>query len=368
MKGKGFFFFLWMMVFLACGNTKEEISTKKRRIPDDFLKGMDISFVPEIENRGGVYRKNGQERDFFDILDEAGINTVRIRLWHSHPGGESSLEKAVALARRAKQRGMKILLDFHYSDTWADPGNQSKPAAWSHLEYEELKKAIKQYTYEAISLCMKEGVYPDFVQVGNEISSGFLWDIGRIGGVYDTNWNRFAELLKNAIEGVREADKSLRIKIILHHHAGSDYGSMDWFFGHITLYGVPYDIIGVSYYPFFSHASLASLKHTLLAIASRYHKPLFVLETAYPWTTDYADNLHNVFGEKDFLLSDYPATPEGQKKYLYDFLWEMYLTGCIGVIYWGGEWISLPGYGSMWENMALFDFEGDALPALFTRW
>ncbi len=368
MKWKGFCLVFWELVMLACSSARQDPPAREQGLPDDFIKCLDVSFVPEIEARGGLYRKNGQVRDFFDIIHEAGINTVRIRLWHSHPSGESSVEKAIALAQRAKQRGMKILLDFHYSDTWADPGNQSKPAAWVSFSDNELKDAIKQYSYEVITQCLGAGVYPDFVQVGNEISVGFLWDTGRIGGTYDTNWGRFTDLLKSAIQGIKEADKSNRIKIILHHHSGSDYGSMDWFFGHITFYTVPYDIIGVSYYPFFSYTSLATLTNTLTAIASRYHKPILILETAYPWTTAWADDTHNVFGDGGHVLPGYPPSPQGQEQYLQDFLLAMYVSGCLGVAYWGGEWISVAGYGSMWENLALFDFQGNALPALSMRW
>lgn len=333
-----------------------------------FIKALDISYLPELEERGAEFFSNGVKMDFFDIIKDAGINTVRIRLWNDNPLGESSIDNLIKLGKRAVERDLKVLADFHYSDTWGDPGSQSKPEAWKYLSFDELNVKIRKYTADVITECINNGVYPDFVQTGNEISAGFLWDSGRVGGSFNDNWNGFTELLISAINGVRDADSDNRIKTIVHHHSGSDYNGMKWFFDNIEKYNVPYDIIGVSYYPFYSKDTVTRLKNVITRVKELYGKPVFVVETAYPWTAEWGDDTHNVFGDGSYLLPEFPAGKEGQEGYIKYFLREMYDAEAVGVAYWGAEWIPVEGFGSSWENLALFDFEGNALPALLNAW
>lgn len=358
---------LLITLFCSCIFPKKE-NYSQNQIPNTFIKCLDVSYVTEIEKNNCKYYIDNMETDFFEILKECGINTVRIRLWNNNDNGESSLENLILLAKRAKEKNMKFILDFHYSDTWADPSNQSKPKLWENLTFDELKIELKKYNYDIIKKCIEAGVYPDYVQAGNEISAGFLWDSGKIGGIYDENWDNFTELLKNAIQGIKEADVNDSIKIILHHHTGSDYNNIDWFFENISKKMVEYDIIGLSYYPFFSNDNINKLKDSIVKTKEKYSKPIIILETAYPWTYDWSDDTHNVFGKSNYILPEYPINKEGQKKYILDFLNEMYLIDCIGVSYWGGEWIAVEGHGSMWENIALFDFDGNILPALYQKW
>ncbi len=352
-----------MLAFSGCSsNSMEGIYPE---IPDSFIVGADISYLPEIEALGATYSFNGVPMDFFQILKEGNINTVRIRVWNNHPKGEASVQNYIALAQRAKAQGMKVMLVFHYSDTWADPGNQSKPSAWKDLTFEELKLEIRTYTQEVIETTKIAGVLPDFVQPGNEIASGFLWEDGRIGGDADENWDNFAKLLASAIQGIRDVDTENNISIVLHHQSGSDKNSQYWFFKNIEQRNIPYDIVGLSYYPFFSLSGFDEVVEAVSSTMDIFQKPVLIVETAYPWTFDWGDSTHNVFGRGSFLLPEYPATPEGQKQYLEEFIKEMVVAGTSGVMYWGAEWIPVPGHGSMWENLALFDFDGNALPWLY---
>ena len=243
---------LFVLILAAAGCSSNTRNTDPGAIPDTFIKGADISYLPEIEAHGGAYYLDGEQQDLFFILKQCGINTVRIRLWNNHPDGEASVEKYIALAQRAQAHDMKVLLVFHYSDTWADPGNQSKPAAWETLDFEELKDALQTYTREVVEASIAAGVYPDYVQPGNEIAAGFLWEDGRIGGDFESNWDNFADLLTSAIQGIRDADTENRITIIVHHQSGSDKDSQYWFFSNIEARNVPYDMIGLSYYPFYA--------------------------------------------------------------------------------------------------------------------
>lgn len=328
-----------------------------------FINGMDISYLEAIEKSGGVFRHKS-ETDFFKIIKKAGINTVRIRLWNDNEEGESSLSTMLSLFKRAKKYDMKLLLDFHYSDTWADPGNQTKPLEWQDLSLEQISDAVRKYSKETIETCIRKGVYPDYVQIGNEISSGFLWDTGRITKDKDS-WLNFTTLLKSAIAGVKEADSKNQIKTIIHHHAGSDAGSLYYFYKNIQKFDVDYDIIGVSYYPFYSKDTINTFINAISKTNKVFNKPVLLVETAYPWTYQWHDHTHNVFGKGGFTLPEFPVTKKGQKDYMDFLVKQLKSVNASGVIYWGGEWIPTEKHGSMWENLAFFDFAGNALPALF---
>jgi arabinogalactan endo-1,4-beta-galactosidase len=331
--------------------------------------GADLSFVPRMEYIGVHYRDYGVPMSALDAIYANGFRVVRLRIWHSPVEPWQGTDSTLAFARRAVAAGFAILLDFHYSDSWADPGQQNKPAAWANLSFPVLADSLYAYTNAVMRRFRDAGALPAFVQIGNEINSGMLWDDGRVGGAWDTpvQWNHLSELLSSGIAAVRDSlPASHRPQIILHLAAGGDNATCRWFFDHLIAHGVNFDIIGLSYYPWW-HGTLSSLQSNLNDLAARYGKDVQVVETAYPWTLDWCDNTNNIVGGTAQLLPDYPATPTGQTAFLRDLLTVINNVPNgrgTGLCYWEPAWLCAAGYGSAWENLALFDFSGNALPAL----
>ena len=337
---------------------------------ETLILGADVSFLDQLEQAGVDYRESGVSKELLDILRDNGMNTIRLRLWHTPGSGWNSLERTLAIARRVQSANLDLLLDFHFSDTWADPGKQTKPQAWDDLEFELLVDSVRVYTRDAMAAFNEQGIVPAFVQVGNEISTGMLWDDGRVGGSFDTpaQWEKLATLLNAAIDGIREVFPigSEAPAIILHTDHGGNLAAASWFFGHIEEENVPYDIIGLSYYSFW-HGSLEDLKRTLDGLENQFNKPMLLVETAYPWTLGWFDNVNNIIGLPEHVLPGYAASPDGQFRFLsevIDIIKGVPSSKGIGLIYWAPEYIAVPGVGSPWENMTLFDENGNALPGL----
>ena len=363
-----------------CGVVADSLSRFATTIR--FVKGVDGSFLQEIEEHGGTYYDNGVAQDALQIFKNHGINYVRLRVWHTPSSGYNDLAHTLTMARRVKSLGLGLLIDLHYSDTWADPGRQTKPAAWAKLSSKQLEKAVHDYTNDVVTALRNQNTLPEVIQIGNEITSGILWNTGRVGGAHEDNWPCFAALLKAAINGVGDAlraDTSVtsathaetilagdRIAIMLHVDAGGDNAICRWFFDNVFAQKIPFDLIGLSYYPWW-HGNLKDLQHNLNDIALRYGKQIVVVETAYPWTLDWCDKMDNLVGEKSQLVSDFPATVEGQRDFLEREKSIIENTSCargIGMFYWAPEYISVPGLDSAWENVTLFDFHGGALSSL----
>ncbi len=338
--------------------------TIKKSAASTFYVGGDVSFVTELENNSVVYRDQGISRDLFRILSDHGQNLIRLRLWHTPSVGYNDLADTITKAIRARDVGMDILLDFHYSDTWADPGTQTKPAAWQGQTLAELKSSLYQYTRQSIEALVTAGVTPAMVQVGNEITPGFLWNEGRVGGAFNTpqQWTQFTDLLKEAIRGVRDATPAGEyIQVILHSDRGGDAAGANWFFSNIESRNVSYDLIGLSYYPWW-HGQISDFRQTLDLLSTNYSKEIILVETAYPWTLQWFDSQNNFVGLPSQLLAEYPATPAGQAAFLRTIRNEILQTpGGIGIVYWAPEWIVVSGKGSSWENLALFDNNGELL-------
>jgi arabinogalactan endo-1,4-beta-galactosidase len=332
---------------------------------DSFINGADVSFIPQVEDNGGVYYKDGVATDPLEIFKENEINYIRLRLWHTPSDGYCGLERTLEMAARAKQAGFKLLLNFHYSDWWADPGQQNKPAAWTNLDINALSDSLYYYTFNVIKTFDTLNILPDMVQVGNEITPGFLWPDGRVGGSYDNQWPQFTNLLKRAISAVHDA-ASDSVKIMIHIDRGGNNNTCRWYFDNIRNYEVNFDIIGLSFYPWW-HGTLTALRQNVNDLALRYGKDIIVVETAYPWTLQWYDNTGNIVGDDDPLPSNYPPSVNGQYSFLYDLISivkEVPNGKGTGVFYWAPEWISTPTYGSAWENVVLFDFQGNALNSM----
>ena len=349
-----------------------------------FFKGMDVSMLKELEKHGAVYYLNGEERDLFEIMKESGVNLIRLRLWN-HPysesgetygGGTNDLETTMELAKRAAEQKLDIMLDFHYSDFWADPAKQIKPKEWSELCTDELKREVYRYTRTVLKKMKNEGILPVIVQIGNEITNGLLWPDGRV-----ENTEVMASFLEAGIRGVKEVDSN--IKILLHLDFGTDNQLYRRWFTSIEPYKLQYDIIGMSYYPFWN-GSLSDLVKNMNDISTTFNKDVSVAETSIGYTTDTLGCSGIVFSKELEKNTEYPATKEGQELFLRDLckaVKDVKGGRGIGIIYWEPEWLPIPECawarkigceymndkveaGNSWANQALFDASGNANQAL----
>jgi arabinogalactan endo-1,4-beta-galactosidase len=264
--------------------------------------GADISWVQEREARGIRYSDHGVTKDIFQILKDYKFNWIRLRIFQDPkaPRGYSKegycdLEHTLAMARRIKSARMMFLLDFHYSDTWADPAKQFKPAAWKELHGGGLEKAVHDYTREVVAKFKAAGTAPDMIQIGNEISHGILWPDGKLDTKLAAEWEPFCGLLRAGIAGAREAYPAA--KIMLHLACGGQNAESRAFLEHVIAAGVDFDIIGQSYYPRW-HGTLADLKANLTDLAQRYRQPVVVVEYTVPNVKEINDIVHQLPGGK----------------------------------------------------------------------
>jgi arabinogalactan endo-1,4-beta-galactosidase len=333
-----------------------------------FFNGMDVSFLDEIEREGGTFSDGGQPGDCLAIMRDNGVNSIRLRIWNDPDHGYCNLERTLLLAKRIKALGLHFLLDFHYSDGWADPGKQWKPKAWEGLDYDGLKQAVYDYTYKVLAALKDEGTLPDMVQIGNEITPGMLWDEGKVDGELDTDaqWTQFADLVKAGIAAANAVDPE--INIMIHIDRGGDNAASVKFYDRFEREGVKFDTIGLSYYPWW-HGTFEDLKHNLNDLAERYGKDIVVVETAYPWTLEKPDELGLIVEREDQLLAGYPATVNGQARYLQDFIAIIQAVPGgkgVGFHYWEPCWIPCKpdwsvGHANNWGNLTMFDFSGRKL-------
>jgi arabinogalactan endo-1,4-beta-galactosidase len=328
-----------------------------------FLFGGDISMLTKIEALGGVFREDGEPDDPLAIFRRNGFNIARLRLF-VNPNHQNAvvndLPYTLALARRVKAARMQFLLDIHYSDTWADPGHQTKPAAWKDLDFDALVKKVHSYTSDVLDACQRNGTPPDMVQIGNEIRPGFLWPDGKLygdsPGSPEERWERFARLLKAGIAAARSAEGSPRVMI--HIDKGGKSAATKRFFTGLQEHEVDFDVIGLSYYPWW-HGSMADVRKNLHETARAFGKDIVVVETAYPYRGERWAKEPNMA---------WPISPEGQRAFLSELV--AVVRGVpddrgIGVVWWYPE--SLPVKGlHVWRggSNALFDSDGNALPAL----
>ncbi len=363
------------------------------------IRGADVSMTAEIEQRGAVFRADGTESDLFALLAANGVNWIRLRLWvdprdengEPYMGGTNDLETTIALARRAKAAGQAVLLDLHYSDFWTDPNKQSTPKAWRGLKGAELEARVHDWTAEVLAALAAAGAAPDMVQVGNEITNGMLWPEGktpkfldaqrRFDGEDEAAYDRLTGLLKAGVAAVRESGDA---RVMIHLDFGGANELYRGWFDRVTERGLDFDVIGLSYYPYW-HGTLKDLGANLNDIAARYGKDLVVVETAYAWTGEHPAGHHQVFSIEMAETGGYPASPAGQG----DFLRDLYATVAavpegrgLGIVYWEPAWLPVDGTtwasragmeygddvvdeaGNSWANQGLFDFDGNALPSL----
>lgn len=330
---------------------------------DDFVRGVDISTLTAIEDLGGIYYdSNGAQRDLLDILKDRGVNYVRLRLWNDPQNSNGYNDKAdvLRLAKRVKEKGMKLLLDFHYSDDWAHPGQQVPPVAWKGFTVDQLADAVYEYTHEVVSELKSAGAMPDMVQIGNEINSGVL--TGNGGKVVFADQ---IKLLNSGARAVRELEDGNKVKIMIHLAEGGKNATFRYFFDGINQ-AVDYDVIGLSYYPFW-HGTLEAVSSNMNDLATRYSKEVIIAETSYPFSYKEGDSHENIINNPSKLTggATWPATVQGQYdaiKKIMDLIAQVPDDKGAGFFYWEPAWIPsgvgwIASEGDAWENQAMFDYD-----------
>lgn len=344
--------------------------------PDTFIMGADLSYVNQILDHDGVYRDSGKIKDPYLIFKQYGTNVVRFRLFHnpvwtrevySPPSVKmyNDFNDVKNGIRRVKELGMKVCLDFHYSDTWADPSKQIKPAAWQSLDLVALRDSLYNYTFKTLKELDMEGLMPEYVQPGNEINPGFLLPTG---SRWNGNENNMIYLLNGAIDAIRSAGNSSQIKPEIIIHIAQPENADPWFEGLGQKGLADYDFIGLSYYYIWSKVKLEDLSNYISLLKTKYMKDVIIMETAYPWTTDNADSYTNII-DQGKLTDRFPATQDGQFYYLKALVQEIIEGGGKGIFYWEPAWITsgmkdLWGTGSSWDCNTLFDFQGNTIKGI----
>ena len=366
---------------------------------EDFAFGVDASMTQEVEKCGGVYfNKDGQEQDIFQILRKAGVNFVRFRLWNkpytkynkAYGGGNNTVDVDLALAKRAKAAGLNVMIDFHYSDFWADPDQQNKPKDWGTLEQDEIPNAIKEFTTNTLTTFKDAGIHVDAVQIGNEINNGMCG--------YQIDWNKteesydvMAEMIKGGIEGAKSVFSDTRT--VIHLANGGNKEEFENFFTSMDARNVDYDIIGASYYPHLS-GDLTELQDNLDNVSEMTGKPVIIAETSWGFTTEYNEYTANQYSDADEDVGGYLTSEQAQATEIRDIvnvLSNVPNKKGLGIFYWEPGWLPVSGAGwaskygqayqyegedgghtsyedglATWSNQGLFSYTGKALSSLYT--
>ena len=336
---------------------------KVENLPEDFIMGMDASCVPALEASGvKYYNFDGQEQDVFKTLAEAGVNYIRVRIWNDpfdangngYGGGNCTIDTAIAIGKRATQYGMKLLVNFHYSDFWADPGKQMAPKAWAGMAIEEKTKALYDYTKDCLKKLKKAGVDVGMVQVGNETNNG-------IAG--ETIWFNMQYLFAAGSKAVREVFPKALVAVHFANPENADsYAS---YASKLNYYNVDYDVFASSYYPYW-HGTLENLTNVLTNINSTYGKKVMVMETSYAYTAEDTDFNGNTISDGSLVTKNYPYTVHGQATSVRDVIDTVAkIPGGIGVCYWEGTWITV-GQNSWEENSAKWEKYGSGWASSFS--
>lgn len=367
-------------------------------ISDDFYRGMDASAVLALENSGvKYYNFDGEEQDVFMTLAQAGVNYIRLRVWNDpydengngYGGGNNDVATAIALGQRATKYGMKVCIDFHYSDFWADPKKQFVPKAWEGMDIEEKSDALYNFTLESLTQLLDAGVNVGMVQIGNEINNGMSGE---------TDVANVRKLLTAGSKAVREAaaNSGKEILVAIHYTNIDDMKKLDTLLTGLQVKEIDYDIVGLSFYPYW-HGTIEDLKNAIIHIRDTYGKKVYVAENAYCYTAEDGDGSANSVEGTDDLAEGYSASVQGQANEVRDVCAAASEAGAEGVFYWEGTWIPVgpadadnsdlwekygsgwassyaSGYdpkdagqyygGCSWDNQAMFDFTGHPLASL----
>ena len=331
---------LSFLFFTSC-NSQTNVDQTPTPTPtiSAFAKGADVGWLPQMEATGyKFYDTDGKQKDCLQLLKDRGINTIRLRVWvnpsNDKASGHCSPAETVTMAVRAKKLGMRIMIDFHYSDSWADPGKQTKPAAWVNHTFLELQNDVYNHTFEVLNLLKAAGVTPEWVQVGNEIPGGMLWPDGK-----SSNFGQLAQLLNKGYDAVKAVNT--KIKVIVHLDEGNNNAKFRWFFDNAKANAVKYDVIGLSYYPYWIKSdykvTIADLANNLNDMASRYDKEVMVVEVGGDFTL-----VQNTYDMLAATIKAVKAVPNNKG---------------LGVIYWE------PQGEKSWSGYQLNAWQSDGKPS-----
>ena len=354
MKIKNIFLITLLFLFISCNKQIEKNQ-------QTFYLGGDFSFVNEMLDRGAKYRYNGKIVNPYQLFGDMGANISRIRLWHSPEwnNGYSGFDDVELAIKKSKEAGMHVMLNFHYSDTWADPQHQVIPKAWEKIEnIDILSDSLYNYTYQTLQSLHEKNLTPEFVQVGNEVNIEIMQDSDSME-VNKIDWSRNLNLLNSGIKAVNDFSDKNSIAIETMIHIAQPENAL-WWYAEAEKFGISdYDWIGLSYYPKWSAYGLDSLGIVLDSLLSKYDRNLMIVETAYPHTLDNADSAGNILGQ-DAVIDGYPPTPKGQYEFINKLIEITRQSGGLGVVYWEPAWViseydSLLNKGSSWDNSTFFD-------------
>jgi arabinogalactan endo-1,4-beta-galactosidase len=336
MKKILFSMFLTMLAF-SCSTPNK--TTEKAKV-GAFAKGADVGWLPQMETTGyKFYDADGTQKDCLQLLKDRGMNTIRLRVWvnpsDDKASGHCSKEETVAMAVRAQKMGMRIMIDFHYSDSWADPAKQNKPLEWKNHTFSELLNDVYFHTEDVLEALKRAGVTPEWVQVGNEIPGGMLWPEGSTD-----NFNQLAQLLNKGYDAVKAVDKN--IKVIVHLDEGNNSKKFRWFFDNAKANNVKYDVIGMSYYPFWIKTdykeNIADLANNLNDMSARFDKEVMVVEVGGIDTQE-----QNTYDMLTSVIKAVKAVPNNKG---------------LGVIYWE------PQGAKSWSHYELSAWRSDGKPSM----
>lgn len=347
-------------------------------ISSNMIKGVDISMLPEMEKHGAkFYDTDGTEMDCLAVMKKHGVNWIRVRIWNDpskNPGGggDTDEKRAIELTKRAHELGMKALVDLHYSDWWADPGSQKIPAAWKGHNKEQLTKDVYDFTQKIVNDFRAAGCEPEMMQIGNEITNGMLWPIGRFPG--DDDGEALAKFVQAGCKAVRDLDPEHKIELMIHLDGGGNNEKARQFFDSlINKHGVnDFDVIGFSFYPFWS-GYVDWLQNNVNDMAKRYGKKVVVAETALGYSNKNFDDTPNHYGPAGEKTGGFLSTVQGQATGLRALMKAMNDVPDgkgEGIFYWEPEWYPVKGagvskdQGNQWDNVTLFDKDGKALESL----
>jgi arabinogalactan endo-1,4-beta-galactosidase len=356
------------LLLTGCGTVPEKPAVtsdtlrveKVENLSENFILGMDASCVPSLEKSGvRYYDHNGVEKNVFEILKENGINYIRVRVWNDpfdkdgngYGGGNCDLENAIAIGKEATRCGMKLLVNFHYSDFWADPGKQMVPKAWKDMDIDTKCDALYQYTKESLRKLKDAGVDVGMVQIGNETNGAMCGEYATMVG----GWKRITQLISAGSKAVREVCPEALVAV---HFTNPEKPESYASYGkNLHDYQVDYDVFASSYYPFW-HGTLDNLAGVLSDIANTYGKKVMVAETSYAFTSEDTDFFANTLG-RGSQIAGYPFSQQGQADLVRDVIDTVVnkTTNCIGVFYWEGTWITAGG-SSYEENRKLWETYG----------
>ena len=345
--------------------------------PYTFLKGADISQLSYIESKGGKFYENGVQNDCITILKNNGVNMARLRLYNDPgnplftpsnrlPAGIQNPADILRLASRSKAAGMQIQLTFHYSDYWTNGGTQIKPHEWSTLNYTQLKQAVYDFTFNFMTQMKAQGTTPEYVSLGNETAGGLLFPDGDYN-----HFTQMAELYNKGYDAVKAVSPAS--KVIIHLDDAGSYDKYNWYFDALKAAGGKFDIIGTSYYPFWTNKTVPQMRDWANTIGAKYNTDIMVMESGYNWNATLPSGAAGQLSNNGPYQTIYPSSPEGQRNFMYELFNGIKQANggrVIGDIYWDPVMIEVPGVG--WElgapnvvsNTTLFDFSGHALTSL----